>query len=593
MTNLYPCDIITFEEVKCFRTFQEFVRIAVEVPSQKKNIERLFQVVREMIPERDLDVLLEKVINTSTQILGADRALLFLFDQNNNSLVFKFGINIEEGLIEEAHQFSHGVLERALRGEIIMTSDSQEDNEFSDSESIQTFDIRTILCAPIRTNGKLIGVIYADTRGSEIFLDDEMRAFFLSFVDLIADIIEGAIDHHDKVDEISYLKRRLAEETIFPEIVGRSPSIQIMKEKVLRITSVNYPVSVLIMGESGSGKELIANAIHSAGLRSGKPFLTVNCAAIPATLMESELFGHEKGAFTGAISQKRGFFEDANGGVIFLDEIGDLPLELQPKLLRVLQFGTFTRVGGNRELSVDVQILCATSKDLQREMEEERFRKALLHRLAVEVVHVPPLRDRKEDILLLANHFMRFFSDRMAKPLTGIDASAQKILTGHDYKENNIRELKNVIERAVLASDGNKIVAKDIVFSDELLLRPGVEKTVPVLGEITDKELVLVNEGAISRLLEESRQKKCIQRGEKPYYRVYDDVERKLILISLRQSGWKIKPAANLLGINHTNFRPKMKAMLADYSEKCGGDMNRVSREFNIPLDFLKRQINE
>jgi transcriptional regulator with GAF, ATPase, and Fis domain len=562
----------------------------MKVPDQKNNIEHLFKIIREMIPERDLDTLLEKVINASTQILGADRALLFLFDQKNKSLVFKFGVNIEEALIGEAHQFSSSVLEKAKRGETIMTSDSQEEDDFSDSESIQTFDIKTVLCAPIMTNGKLFGVIYADTRGSEIFLDDEMREYFLSFVDFMAEVIEGAVDLHEKADELSYLKRRLAEQTIFPEIVGRSVSIQAMKEKILRITSVDYPVSVLIMGDSGSGKELIARAVHSAGFRSGKPFMTVNCAAIPATLMESELFGHEKGAFTGALSRKLGFFEKADGGVIFLDEIGDLPHELQPKLLRILQFGTFTRVGSNTELAVDVQILCATSKDLHREMEEERFRKALFHRLAVEVIHVPPLRDRKEDILLLANHFMRFFSDKMAKPLTGIETSAQKILAGYDYSDNNVRELKNVIERAVLASEGKQISVKDIVFSDELLFGPEVEKTTPEPGEILDKELIHINEGLVVRLFEDLREKDDVERNMKPYYQVYEEMERKLILISLRQSDWKIKPAANLLGINHTNFRPKMKAMLSEYSERCEGDIYRISREYNIPLSFLKRR---
>jgi transcriptional regulator with GAF, ATPase, and Fis domain len=562
----------------------------MKVPTQKKNIELLFKTIQEMIPERDLDTLLEKVINASTQILGADRALLFLFDPKNEALVFKYGVNIEEGLIEEAHQFSSSVLEKAMTGEIVMTSDSQEEEEFLNSDSIQAFDIKTVLCAPIITDGRLIGVIYADTRGSETFLDEEKRIYFLSFVEFIANVIDGALVLHDKVDELSYLKHRLAQETIFPEIVGQSGAIRTMKEKIMRITSVDYPVSVLIMGESGSGKELIARAIHSAGMRSVKPFIAVNCAAIPATLMESELFGHEKGAFTGALSRKQGFFEEANSGVIFLDEIGDLPPELQPKLLRVLQFGTFTRVGGRREISIDVQVVCATSKDLHREMQEGNFRKALFHRLAVEVVRVPPLRDRKEDILLLANHFMRFFSDKMAKPLTGISADAQKLVVNYDYSGNNVRELKNVIERAVLAAEGKHISAKDIVFSDELLFGTEFEKTTTEPCEIDDKELIHINEGRVARLLDELGEKDDVERKERPYYQIYEAMERKLILISLRKSNWKIKPAANLLGINHTNFRPKLMTMLAEYSERCEGDIHRLSREYNIPLSFLKRR---
>ncbi len=559
--------------------------------AEKKDFELLFETIREMLPERDLDALLQKVIRTSTQILGADRALLFLFDPRNEALVFKYGVNIEEDLISEAHQFSSSVLERAMDGEIVMMSGSQEEEVgFSGSESIDMFDIRMVLCAPIMTKGKLIGVIYADTRGSESFLDKDKRAYFLSFVSFVASVIERDLDLHDKADELSYLKRRLAEETIFPEIVGQSASIQAVKEKILRIASVDYPVSVLIMGDSGSGKELIASAIHKAGSRAGKPYVTVNCAAIPAQLMESELFGHEKGAFTGALSRKQGFFERADGGVIFLDEIGDLPTELQPKLLRVLQFGTFTRVGGMRELSANVQVLCATSKDLYLEMEEERFRKALFHRLAVEAVRVPPLRERRDDILLLANHFMRRFTEEMAKPLSGIDPVAQDLLVEHDYKENNVRELKNVIQRAVLAADGRQIAAKDVVFSDELLLGQQVEKTTSVPAEEADSDLIRINEGRVARLLEESREKGDVQKEGRPFYRVHEEMERKLILLGLRQSEWKIKPASKLLGINHLNLRSKLLSMLAEYSEECEGDIQRVSREHNIPLNFLKRR---
>lgn len=565
----------------------------MKVPVEKKHVELLFQTIREMIPERDLDTLLKKVINASTQILGADRALLFLFDPKNEALVFRFGVNIEEGLIEEAHQFSTSVLEKAMRGEIVMTTDSQEEENYSDSESIQMFDIQTVLCAPIITNERLIGVIYADTRGSKTLLDDEKKTYFLSFVDFIADVIEGALDLHEKVDELSYLKRRLAEKAIFPEIVGRSAVIQTLKEKVMRITSVDYPVSVLILGESGSGKELIARAIHTAGSRSRKPFVAVNCAAIPASLMESELFGHEKGAFTGALSRKYGLFEQADSGVIFLDEIGDLPMELQPKLLRVLQFGTFTRVGGRTELSADVQIVCATSKDLYLEMEEGRFRKALFHRLAVEAVRVPPLRERKEDILLLANHFMQLFSEKMAKPLSGIETKAQTLLMGHEYSENNVRELKNVIERAVLASSEKQITTKEIVFSDELLFGPEVEKITPVHHETGDKELIHINEGLVAQCFEASRGKKDMAKWEKPYYQIHEAMEKKLILLALRQTDWKIKPAANLLGINHLNFRSKLRSMLEEYNEVCGGDIHRIAREHKVPLRFLKAKIHK
>lgn len=559
----------------------------MEIPSQRENLEALFQTIRELVPERDLEKLLQRVIKVSTEILGAERALLFLLDRKSGALVFNYGVNVEEGFIEIAHQFSSNVLERAMKGEVIMTKDAQEDDNFLPTDSVLEYNIKTILCAPVMTEGELIGVIYADTRGAPTLLDDERKNYFLSFVDLIANVIARDLDLHDKEGELSYLKKRLATETILPEIVGRSSSIRNLKEQILKISSVDYPVSVLILGESGSGKELIAQAIHKTGSRSAKPWVVVNCAAIPASLIESELFGHEKGAFTGAHSRKQGFFEIANGGVIFLDEIGDLPVELQPKLLRVLQFGTFIRIGSRTELSTNVQVLCATSKDLYHEMEEGRFRKALFHRLAVEVVHIPPLRERKEDILFLANHFLREFSEKMGRPLSGIDSDAQNLLKMHDYRGNNVRELKNVIERAILKAEGKKISAKDIVFSDELLMRSRVQLKNVVSADSGDMSLLEINEEEVANLLDESRDSGKQPKSEKPYYRVNAVMEQKLILLALRRSGWKIKPAALLLGIDHNNFRNKLTSFMKELLEKHNGDREQVSRQYRIPLSFL------
>jgi len=303
--------------------------------------------------------------------------------------------------------------------------------------------------------------------------------------------------------------------------------------------------------------------------------------------MESELFGHERGAFTGAIARRKGFFEQADGGVIFLDEIGDLPVELQPKLLRVLQFGTFTRIGGRKELNADVQVICATSKDLYREMQEGRFRKDLFHRIAVEVICLPPLRERKEDILLLANRFMRDFSKKMGKRVESIEPAAQRLLTSHDYRENNVRELKNLMERAVLSARGKRIVKRDIVFSEELFLPEIVRRPDHSEEEIDEGWLVRLNEGLIWRKLDEARGKDLPKR-ERPYYRVHEEMERKLILLALRQADWKKKRAADLLGINVLNLRTKLAAMLRDYLDECGGDVQRLIREHRIPLKLVR-----
>lgn len=563
----------------------------MKIPSQKETLESLIKTIYDLVPERDLDNLLERVIEVSTEILGADRALLFLFDKKSQGLVYKYGTNVEEGFIEVAHEFSSSIIERALKGEITITTDAQKDGSFFVSDSILKYDIKTILCAPIMSDGRLIGVIYADTKGKATILDEERKNYFISFVELISTVIAREQDLYDRKDELVYLKRRLTEETIFPEIVGESPVIKNVKESIIRIASVDYPVSVLILGESGSGKELIAQAIHRASPRAGKPFVIVNCAAIPVNLMESELFGHEKGAFTGAHSRKQGFFEVAHGGMIFLDEIGDLPLELQPKLLRVLQFGTFTRLGGRTELSTDVQVLCATSKDLYSEMEEGRFRKALFHRLAVEVVHVPPLRERRQDILLLATHFMREFSEKMGRPLSGIDTGAQRLLTNHDYSGNNVRELKNIIERAALKTEGKKITSKDIVFTDELLSSSVALRLSSDSEDAGDERLLQIDQELVGRLLEESKQIDELAKEERPYYRVNAVMERKLFLLALRMSDWKIKPAAHQLRIDHMGFRSKLGSILKELFEENEGDIGKIARKYRIPLTFLKSKL--
>jgi transcriptional regulator with GAF, ATPase, and Fis domain len=236
-----------------------------------------------------------------------------------------------------------------------------------------------------------------------------------------------------------------------PEIIGNSAGLQ----RVLRLASVVAPTdaTVLIQGETGTGKELIAQAIHKWSDRCNGPFVKVNCAAIPAGLLESELFGHERGAFTGAFTRSIGRFERANKGTLFLDEIGDLPLELQPKILRVLQEGQFERLGGNATIQTDVRVVCATHRNLPEMIDERQFRADLFYRLSVFPVLLPALRDRPEDIRLLVHHFAMMYADRVQKPITGIAEEFMEGLARHPWP-GNIRELQNFIERSVILSTG-------------------------------------------------------------------------------------------------------------------------------------------
>lgn len=242
------------------------------------------------------------------------------------------------------------------------------------------------------------------------------------------------------------------------QIIGQSPLLTQVLDMATKVASTD--ARVFIMGANGSGKELVARKIHNESLRAAMPFVEVNCAAIPSELIESELFGHEKGSFTSAIKQRKGFFEQAQGGTLFLDEIGDMSLSAQAKVLRALQENKIQRVGGEKSLNVDVRLICATNKNIKKEIEEGRFREDLFHRLGVIVLKVPSLVDRKEDIPLLVDFFLQEFSQKQGKPMVSIDKEAIEALQTYDYP-GNIRELKNVIERLFILCD-KKISLADV-----------------------------------------------------------------------------------------------------------------------------------
>jgi DNA-binding NtrC family response regulator len=255
------------------------------------------------------------------------------------------------------------------------------------------------------------------------------------------------------------LRKRVEERYGLEGLVGKS--LPMLKVYDLIETVAQTDTTVLIYGESGTGKEVVANAIHLQSLRKGRPFVKVNCAALPETLLESELFGHERGAFTGALKQRKGRFEMADGGTLFLDEIGDISPGVQVKLLRVLQEKQFERVGGNETLSVDVRLICATQRDLKEEIRKGNFREDLYFRLNVVPIVLPPLRERREDILLLTDHFIEKFSKKMGKEITGISGDAKTLLLKFHFP-GNIRELENMLERAIALLKGKVIQAEDL-----------------------------------------------------------------------------------------------------------------------------------
>jgi DNA-binding NtrC family response regulator len=268
--------------------------------------------------------------------------------------------------------------------------------------------------------------------------------------------VEHAIERHRLRREVFVLQARLGDSTM----IGRSAAAVRLNEEIGKVAAV--PSAVLITGESGTGKELVARELHRRGAHPASPFIALNCAALPENLVEAELFGHERGAFTGANATRKGAFESAGDGTLFLDEIGEMPLAMQPKLLRVLEQHTVTRVGSNAAIKVSARVVAATNRDLEQMSKEQEFREDLLYRLNVHVIHTPPLRERREDIPLLAQRFVEIACREFGILPKQLAPEAREALVAYDWRRNNVRELRNAIERAVVNADGEMIRAADL-----------------------------------------------------------------------------------------------------------------------------------
>ncbi len=329
--------------------------------------------------------------------------------------------------------------------------------------------------------------------------------------------------------------RRYREIAVPETLIGRSAAMVEVYKEIGRVSRTE--MTVLLTGESGTGKELVARAIHANSQRSGGPFITVNMAAIPKDLMESELYGHEKGSFTGAVDRRPGKFELASGGTLFLDEIGEMPLELQAKLLRVLQEREIDRVGGTRPLPVDVRIVAATNADLARSVEEGRFRRDLYYRLAVVPIRLPPLREREGDVVLLARHFLSKYGEQLRGHALGLAKEAEPLLLCHAWP-GNVRELQNVIQRALLKLAGQRVMAKDLAG-----LLPGPSSADRGVGSL------------IEAILESGPP------AEGRYQAALAAIEAPLIAAAIARTNGNQLRAAELLGMNRNTLRERMRAL--------------------------------
>ena len=393
--------------------------------------------------------------------------------------------------------------------------------------------LKSLCFLPLTNCKRALGTLNLGRLRDDAFSQTDIE-FLTQVANQISPTVENAL-HYREIralkDQLSneklYLEDEIRTELNFAQIVGSSAALR----RVLKAVETVAPTdsTVLIYGETGTGMELIARAIHDSSARRSKPFVKLNCAAIPTGLLESELFGHEKGAFTGAIAQRIGRFEVANGGTIFLDEIGEIPLELQTKLLRVLQEREFERLGSSRTLRTDARLIAATNRDLEAMVSQQKFRSDLFFRLNVFPVHVPPLRERQGDIPLLVRHFAQQFSRRMNKVIETIPSTALDGLCRYHWP-GNIRELQNVIERAVIISTGP---ALSVDITDLKFLKTGSEAEKPGSPKSANNSL----------------------------HGVLEETERRHILDALKQCNWVVagpNGAAALLGMKRSTLQKRM-----------------------------------
>jgi transcriptional regulator with GAF, ATPase, and Fis domain len=426
---------------------------------------KLFDFSEKLMHQRDLGELLDTLMDLVIEITNADKGFLILME--GDTLDIKVARNLKrENISDAVSQLSDSIIAKVVHARRpIIISDAKHDAEFAQAKSVMHLRLSSVICVPLLDRGRLLGLIYVGNDSViDLFQDQMMRALTV-FASQASLIIANAL----LLDELRVDNKRLherLEQFRFGEIVGTSAVMQQVFRRVEKIAPTD--ISVLITGETGTGKELIAREIHTRSPRTGKPFITINCGAIPENLLESELFGHVKGAFTGAVATKQGKFQAADGGTLFLDEVGELQLELQVKLLRAIQERIVVRVGDTRPEAIDIRILAATNRDLEKEIANGRFREDLYYRLNVVNLHLPPLRARGDDIVVVARYLLSRYTREFDARVKGFSPNSTVAMRKHAWP-GNIRELENRIKKAIVLCDSTVIGPDDLGLTSDVL----------------------------------------------------------------------------------------------------------------------------
>jgi transcriptional regulator with GAF, ATPase, and Fis domain len=429
---------------------------AVDGEAQRR-LDVLLTVISEASAVTSLREMVDAFFSKIAKVIPADRGAVIFAGPGLDKIENIVAWDGSRGAEGQPLVLSRTVIRPVLsQREAVVWEDLQDSPQFRGVKSVVSSRARAVLATPLIVRDKTTGAVYLETSDPAArFTRDHLR-FVSAAASTIAPLLALAYREEQLESENRSLRLEIR---LKHEMVGRSASIEDVYRIIARVAATDS--TVLVQGESGTGKELAARAIHTNSRRAAKPFVAMNCAAIHENLMESELFGHERGAFTGAVTQKKGKLELADGGTLFLDEIGDMQLALQAKILRVLETREFERLGGSRAIRVNVRIVAATNRNLMQFIKDSRFREDLYYRLNVVSLTLPPLRERGEDIPMLADHFMRKFAEECKRPLRGISQEAMRHLTAYAWP-GNVRELRNAIERAVVLGEAPEILPEDL-----------------------------------------------------------------------------------------------------------------------------------
>ncbi|HEY0004818.1 MAG TPA: sigma 54-interacting transcriptional regulator [Pyrinomonadaceae bacterium] len=490
------------------RTVQ--VRVEEAFHLMARDLSALMKISTAISSVRGLEELKQKLLELIFEVVPAEQGAILLIGESSDDFASVFGLDRRRGP-DRTVRVSRTIAQKVLHeGISILSNDVQESGAFDATESVMTTRVRSLLCLPIMLYERTVGVIYLYASAAETHFDED----HLQLLTAIASIAAAALENARHIERLESENQRLrADVRVEHNMIGESQRLREVYQFIARVAPTDS--TVLITGESGTGKELVARALHQNSRRAGRAFVAVNCAALTETLLESELFGHEKGAFTGALLQKKGKLEVADGGTIFLDEVGEMNPALQAKLLRVLQEREFERVGGTRTIKVDLRVITATNRDLEEAIKQGSFRQDLFYRLNVVSLETPPLRERREDIPLLASYFAEKYGAKCNRRIQGISTEARALLLNYDWP-GNVRELENAIERAVVLGSTEHILPEDL---PEALLETESDQGLPATQ----------------------------------YHEAVTELKRQLILKAMDQSAGNFTEAARLLGL-HPNY---------------------------------------